>query len=73
MAFRLRWITLVERSRSNFALFISVLCTGFFLSLFPGVAIGDSQWEVQTLSVEIHAEVRHWCSVPKKVFISRAR
>jgi hypothetical protein len=46
MAFRSRRISLAERSRSSFALFILVLCAGFPLS--PDVAIGGSQWEVQT-------------------------
>jgi hypothetical protein len=35
-----------------------VLCAGFSLSLSlsPGVAVGGSQWEVQTLSAGIHGE-----------------
>jgi hypothetical protein len=54
VAFGSQWISLTERSRSSFALFVSVLCANFFLSLSPNVAVGGSQWEVQTLSAGIH-------------------
>jgi hypothetical protein len=43
------------------------------VSLSPSVAIGGSQWEVQTLSTGIRTGARRWCRVPKKVFASRAR
>jgi hypothetical protein len=67
MAFESRQISIVERSRSSF---LFQCCVQVFLS--PGVAIGSSQWEVQTLSAGIHTGAHHWCSVPKKVFTSRA-
>jgi hypothetical protein len=54
--FRSRWISLAERSRSRFALFVLVLCADFSLSLSPDVAVSGSQWEVQTLSAGISAE-----------------
>jgi hypothetical protein len=58
VAFRSRRISLAERSCSSFTLFVSVLCAGFSLSLSlsPGVAVGGSQWKVQTLSAGICAE-----------------
>jgi hypothetical protein len=49
-----RQISLAEHSRSSFALFVSVLCASFSLS--PDVAVGGSQWKVQTLSAGIRAE-----------------
>jgi hypothetical protein len=69
--FRSRWISLAERSRSRFALFVLVLCAGFSLSLSLDVAVSDSQWEVQTLSAGISAE--SVTALEKKVFISKAR
>jgi hypothetical protein len=68
MAFGLQRISLAERSRSSFALFVPVLCAGFSLSLSSGDAVGGSQWEVHALSAGICAGACHWCSVPKKVF-----
>jgi hypothetical protein len=57
VAFGSRRISLAKRSRSSFALFsFSVVCRFFSLSLSPGVAVGGSQWEVQTLSTGIRAE-----------------
>jgi hypothetical protein len=71
MAFGSRRISLAERSRSSFALFFQ--CCVLVFSLSPGIAIGGSLWEVQILSAGIRTGARHWCSVPKKVFASRAR
>jgi hypothetical protein len=51
--------------------FLFQCCVQVFLS--PGIAIGGSQWEVQTLSAGIHTGARRWCSVPKKVFTSSVR
>jgi hypothetical protein len=61
VTFRSRWISLAEHSRSSFALFVSVLCVGFFLS--PGVAIGYSQWKVQILSAGIRTRARQAGSI----------
>jgi hypothetical protein len=48
MAFRSRWISLVERNRSSFALIIFIyLCAGEDLPPF-GDADEGWQWEIQT-------------------------
>jgi hypothetical protein len=73
VAFGSRWISLTEHSRSSFVLFVSVLCAGFSLSLSSDDIVGGSQWEVQALSARICDVACRWCSVPKKVFTSRAR
>jgi hypothetical protein len=56
VAFESQRISLAERSRLSFTLFVSVLCACFSLSLSSGVAVGGSQWKVQALSARIHAE-----------------
>jgi hypothetical protein len=72
-----QWIILAEHSHSNFALFVSLWCADFSLSLSLSLssndAVGGHQWEVQALSARIHAGACRWCSVPKKVFTFRAR
>jgi hypothetical protein len=46
VAFGSQRISLAEHSRSSFALFVSLLCAGFSLSLSSNDAIGGSQWEL---------------------------
>jgi hypothetical protein len=47
MAFGSQWISLVEHSRSSFAL-VSILCTGEHLPLSFDDADEGCQWEIQT-------------------------
>jgi hypothetical protein len=49
VALRSRRISLDERSHSSFAVFVSLLCADFSLSLslYSSDAIGSRQWEVQ--------------------------
>jgi hypothetical protein len=55
-------VSLAKRSRSSFAIFVSGLCRFLFLSLSLslslslGNAVGDQQWEAQTLSAGIRVE-----------------
>jgi hypothetical protein len=47
VAFESRWISLAERSHSNFALVVFILCTGE--NLHPSGDVDEGyQWEIQT-------------------------
>jgi hypothetical protein len=70
VAFGSRRISLAKCSLSSFVLFVSVCVQ---VSLSSGDATGGSQCEVQALSARIRAVARHWCSVSKKIFTSKAR
>jgi hypothetical protein len=59
-----QWVSLAERDRSSFQLFVSVLCVGFSLSLLVMLL---------ALSAGIYIAICHRCRVLKKVFTSRAR
>jgi hypothetical protein len=48
VAFGSRWISLVERSRSSFALVIFTMCVGEDLPPSSGDADEGYQWECQT-------------------------
>jgi hypothetical protein len=59
------WVSLAEHSRSNFALFVSLLCAGFSLSRR---CHDGRQCVVQAFSTGFHDGACHWCRVTKEGF-----